>query len=103
MEYLNHGSFDAVMGVEIGGGNGILPLSIGSSKHFDRPVVDADWMGMYQSSFPFDISDIYCFLRRSGLPNILANNYMRISARRIGALLHPFRKWEHNYYEQVRK
>ncbi|EFE31391.1 uncharacterized protein ARB_01787 [Trichophyton benhamiae CBS 112371] len=68
MEYLNHGSFDAVMGVEIGGGNGILPLSIGSSKHFDRPVVDADWMGMYQSSFPFDISDIYCFLRLAARP-----------------------------------
>ncbi|DAA74551.1 TPA_exp: hypothetical protein A8136_3309 [Trichophyton benhamiae CBS 112371] len=51
MEYLNHGSFDAVMGVEIGGGNGILPLSIGSSKHFDRPVVDADWMGRAYPTF----------------------------------------------------
>lgn len=61
MEYLKHDSFDAVMGVEIGGGNGILPLSIGSSKHYDRPVVDADWMGMYQSSFPFNIPDIHLF------------------------------------------
>lgn len=45
MEYYRQDSFDALIGLEIGGSNGLLPLSIGSSKHFDRPVVDADWMG----------------------------------------------------------
>jgi DUF917 family protein/N-methylhydantoinase A/oxoprolinase/acetone carboxylase beta subunit len=45
MEYLNHKSFDAVMGLEIGGANGLEPLLVGSSKFFDRPVIDADWMG----------------------------------------------------------
>ncbi|KAI9832005.1 MAG: hypothetical protein M1819_004549 [Sarea resinae] len=45
MDYLRHDSFDAVMGLEIGGGNGLQPLLWGSSKNFDRPVVDADWMG----------------------------------------------------------
>ncbi|KZT20834.1 hypothetical protein NEOLEDRAFT_815352 [Neolentinus lepideus HHB14362 ss-1] len=45
MDYLRHDSFDAVMGLEIGGANGLQPLLLGSSKHFDRPVVDADWMG----------------------------------------------------------
>ncbi|KAF5681269.1 hydantoinase [Fusarium heterosporum] len=45
MEYNNHDSFDAMIGIEIGGSNGLQPLTIGSSLHFDRPVVDADWMG----------------------------------------------------------
>ncbi|KAI1612765.1 hypothetical protein EDD36DRAFT_245393 [Exophiala viscosa] len=45
MEYLGHRSFDAVMGLEIGGANGLEPLLIGSSHAFDRPVIDADWMG----------------------------------------------------------
>ncbi|KEF52800.1 uncharacterized protein A1O9_11217 [Exophiala aquamarina CBS 119918] len=45
MDYYRQDSFDALIGLEIGGSNGLLPLSMGSSKHFDRPVVDADWMG----------------------------------------------------------
>ncbi|KAM0248857.1 hypothetical protein ACHAQJ_009289 [Trichoderma viride] len=45
MEYNKHDSFDAMIGIEIGGSNGLQPLTIGSSLHFDRPVVDADWMG----------------------------------------------------------
>jgi N-methylhydantoinase A/oxoprolinase/acetone carboxylase beta subunit/DUF917 family protein len=45
MEYLGHKSFDAVMGLEIGGANGLEPFLVGSSKFFDRPVIDADWMG----------------------------------------------------------
>jgi len=47
MEYYRQDSFDALIGLEIGGSNGLLPLSMGSSKHFNRPVVDADWMGMF--------------------------------------------------------
>ncbi|EXJ88395.1 hypothetical protein A1O1_05325 [Capronia coronata CBS 617.96] len=45
MEYLGHKSFDAIMGLEIGGANGLEPMLIGSSKAFDRPVIDGDWMG----------------------------------------------------------
>lgn len=45
MEYLHHDSFDAVMGLEIGGANGLEPFLCGSSRFFDRPVIDADWMG----------------------------------------------------------
>lgn len=45
MEYLKHDSFDAVMGLEIGGANGLQPLALGSTKNHDRPVIDADWMG----------------------------------------------------------
>lgn len=45
MEYLHHDSFDVAMSLEIGGANGLQPLLVGSSKHFDRPTVDADWMG----------------------------------------------------------
>ncbi|KAK0945597.1 hypothetical protein LTR48_002340 [Friedmanniomyces endolithicus] len=45
MEYLHHDSFDAVMGLEIGGANGLEPFLVGSSKFFDRPVIDGDWMG----------------------------------------------------------
>jgi DUF917 family protein len=35
----------AVMPIEIGGANGLVPLKIGCSKNFDVPVIDADWMG----------------------------------------------------------
>ncbi|OJD29585.1 hydantoinase oxoprolinase [Diplodia corticola] len=45
MEYLRHDSFDAVIGLEIGGANGLEPLLVGSSKYFDRPTIDADFMG----------------------------------------------------------
>jgi DUF917 family protein len=45
MEYNRHDSFDVAMSLEIGGGNGLQPLLVGSSKYFDRPTVDADWMG----------------------------------------------------------
>ncbi|PNS14372.1 Hydantoin utilization protein A [Sphaceloma murrayae] len=45
MEYMRHDSFDAVMGLEIGGANGLEPFLLGSSKYYDRPVIDADWMG----------------------------------------------------------
>jgi DUF917 family protein len=46
MEYLKHDSFDAIMGLEIGGANGLEPLLLGSTKGYDRPVIDADWMGI---------------------------------------------------------
>ena len=45
MEYLHHDSFDAVMGLEIGGANGLEPFLVGSSRFFDRPVIDGDFMG----------------------------------------------------------
>ncbi|KIY02623.1 uncharacterized protein Z520_01088 [Fonsecaea multimorphosa CBS 102226] len=45
MEYYRQDSFDAFIGLEIGGSNGLLPLSMGASNNFNRPVVDADWMG----------------------------------------------------------
>jgi DUF917 family protein len=47
MEYLRQDSFDAVMSLEIGGANGLQPFLVGSTKAYDRPIVDADWMGMY--------------------------------------------------------
>jgi DUF917 family protein len=50
MEYNKHDSFDAMIGLEIGGSNGLQPLTIGSSLHLDRPVVDADWMGKHGNS-----------------------------------------------------
>ncbi|EEP81166.1 predicted protein [Uncinocarpus reesii 1704] len=45
MEYLKHDSIDAVMGLEIGGANGLQPLALGSTKNHNCPVIDADWMG----------------------------------------------------------
>ncbi|KAK7539684.1 uncharacterized protein J3D65DRAFT_645129 [Phyllosticta citribraziliensis] len=45
MEYLKHDSFDSVISLEIGGANGLEPLLIGSSKYFNRPTIDADFMG----------------------------------------------------------
>lgn len=48
MEYNGHESFDAMIGIEIGGSNGLQPLTIGSSQNFNVPTVDADWMGTYK-------------------------------------------------------
>jgi DUF917 family protein len=45
MEYLRHDKLDAVMGLEIGGANGMEPLLVGSSRFFDCPVIDGDFMG----------------------------------------------------------
>jgi len=45
MEYYKHESFDVAMSLEIGGANGLQPLLVGSSRFFDRPTIDADWMG----------------------------------------------------------
>ncbi|KAL2206820.1 hypothetical protein CC79DRAFT_1386028 [Sarocladium strictum] len=45
MDHLSQESFDAVMGLEIGGSNGLEALLCGSSRFFDRPVLDADFMG----------------------------------------------------------
>ncbi|KAK1980094.1 hydantoinase/oxoprolinase [Colletotrichum cereale] len=45
MGYLGHDSFDAVMGLEIGGANGLEPFLVGSSRFFDSPIIDGDWMG----------------------------------------------------------
>ncbi|KAL2211141.1 hydantoinase/oxoprolinase [Sarocladium strictum] len=45
MEYLGHEKIDAVMGLEIGGANGMEPMLVGSSRFFDAPVIDGDWMG----------------------------------------------------------
>ena len=47
MEYLKHDSFDAFMGLEIGGANGLQALALGSTKNHNRPAVDADWMGRF--------------------------------------------------------
>lgn len=51
MAFLGHDSFDAVVGLEIGGGNGMEPLLVGCSKYFNRPVVDADFMGRAYPTF----------------------------------------------------
>lgn len=45
MEYLGQKDFDACMSLEIGGANGMQPLLMGSTKAFNKPIVDADWMG----------------------------------------------------------
>ncbi|KAI8301310.1 hypothetical protein K4K59_001052 [Colletotrichum sp. SAR11_240] len=45
MEYMRHDKFDAVMGLEIGGANGLEPFLVGSSRFFDSPIIDGDWMG----------------------------------------------------------
>lgn len=45
MAYLRHERFDAVMGLEIGGANGLEPMLVGSTRFFGAPVVDGDWMG----------------------------------------------------------
>ena len=50
MDYMQQDHFDAIMGLEIGGANGLEPFLVGSSKFFDKPVIDADWMGKLLAS-----------------------------------------------------
>ena len=45
MEHLGHRKIDAVMGLEIGGANGMEPMLVGSSRFFNAPIIDGDWMG----------------------------------------------------------
>lgn len=45
LDYMNLKDFQAVMSLEIGGSNGLQPLISGSSKFFNRPCIDGDWMG----------------------------------------------------------
>ena len=45
IDYMKLEHFDGVMSLEAAGGNGLQPMIVGSSKHFDRPILDADWMG----------------------------------------------------------
>ncbi|KAB8264286.1 hypothetical protein BDV32DRAFT_117604 [Aspergillus pseudonomiae] len=45
MHYMGHKSFDAVMGLEIGGSNGLEAFQWGSDRFYDCPVIDADFMG----------------------------------------------------------
>jgi DUF917 family protein len=77
MEYFGHTTFDAIMGLEIGGANGLEPFLLGSSKFFDRPVVDADWMGMADISFKR--SPVLTWSRQ-GVPDVLADNTCRTQA-----------------------
>lgn len=42
---------DAVIALEIGGGNGIQGLLLGASCNMNIPTVDADWMGREFSCF----------------------------------------------------
>ena len=67
MEYLHHDSFDAVMGLEIGGANGLEPFLVGSSRFFDRPVIDGDWMGRGES-FHDGSSNLRCLLIFQTIP-----------------------------------
>ena len=60
MEYFGHTSFDAVMGLEIGGANGLEALLLGSSRFFDRPVIDADWMGRAYPTFWQTTIAVHC-------------------------------------------
>ena len=45
LDYHRLVSFDAIIGLEIGGANGMEPLLVGCSKYFHRPAIDADFMG----------------------------------------------------------
>lgn len=72
MEYLRHESFDAVMGLEIGGANGLEPLLAGSSKYFNRPAIDADWMGRVSSTSLKVRSSSLTHL--TGISHLLANH-----------------------------
>ena len=47
MEYLGHDKVDAFIDLEIGGGNGLQGLAMGSSKQQNCPTVDADFMGSF--------------------------------------------------------
>ena len=43
LQFLELDTYSAVMGLEIGGGNGLQAFFVGSSKRLDIPCLDADW------------------------------------------------------------
>ena len=60
MEYRGDSSFDAVVGLEIGGANGMEPLLVGSSRFYDRPIVDCDWMGRAYPTYWQTTIGVHC-------------------------------------------
>ncbi|RFU24482.1 hypothetical protein B7463_g11857, partial [Scytalidium lignicola] len=58
-EYMGLKDFAATMNVEIGGGNGLQALIIGSSKYFNKPAVDADLMGRAYPTFHQITTNVY--------------------------------------------
>ncbi|ORY87023.1 hypothetical protein BCR37DRAFT_390741 [Protomyces lactucae-debilis] len=64
LDYTRTPSYSAVMSLEIGGGNGLQPLIMGSSKFFDRPCLDADWMGR---AYPTYWQTTICVYERDSL------------------------------------
>jgi DUF917 family protein len=59
MEYLGHTSFDAVMGLEIGGANGMEAFLVGSSRFFNAPVIDADCKCLSSVPCGFELAEAY--------------------------------------------
>jgi DUF917 family protein len=73
MRYLGDDSFDAVLPLEIGGSNGLQGLLLGSSKFFNVPVVDADFMGE-ECSYRRVLRYAYRY-KRQGIPDCLADDH----------------------------
>ena len=51
LQHLKLTDFEATLCVEIGGCNGISPLVLSSSAHYDRPMIDGDLMGRAYPTF----------------------------------------------------
>ncbi|CCG83288.2 Putative uncharacterized protein [Taphrina deformans PYCC 5710] len=64
LQFLGLTKYSAVMGLEIGGGNGLQAFFAGSSKRLDVPCLDADWMGR---AFPTYYQTTLCVHKRGEL------------------------------------
>ena len=100
MTYLGHKKVDAFMDLEIGGGNGLQGLALGSSKQQNCPTVDADLMGKTSTQLHMYIcANLEKY--RTCIPNILANNTLRVHDWRISSMCYNKRRWKHNPDDQI--
>ena len=60
LDYLRLDSFDAIVALEIGGANGMESLLAGCSKYFDRPAIDADFMGRAYPTYHQTTLAVHC-------------------------------------------
>lgn len=106
MEYNGHESFDAMIGIEIGGSNGLQPLTIGSSQNFNVPTVDADWMGTHKPvtiQYYQAVKVLTTSCKRPGISKLVAGHRSSPRRRPNLAVLHCLWRRACTYYGKIPK
>ncbi|OKL60006.1 hypothetical protein UA08_04891 [Talaromyces atroroseus] len=67
MEYYGHKKIDAFIDLEIGGGNGLQGLALGSTKNQGCPTIDADFMAYLGRAYPTYWQTTLCAFEEAAL------------------------------------